>query len=123
MATQEIKSTDWKAFCEKFLQLHRGTLMNVVQINPAGQKVEVVSDMPLTKVWFESGGCNDRLFLDFEQDGKREVIHEVIQPIHLKIREEGEGRKGLQIDAENGSTMVLFRSGKLDQLLGDFQTV
>ena len=123
MATQEIKSTDWKAFCEKFLQLHRGTLMNVVQINPAGQKVEVVSDMPLTKVWFESGDCNDRLFLDFEQDGKREVIHEVIQPIHLKIREEGEGRKGLQIDAENGSTMVLFRSGKLDQLLGDFQTV
>ena len=122
MATQEIKSTDWKAFCEKFLELHRGTLMNVVQINPAGQKVEVVADMPLTKVWFESGSCNDRLFLDFEQDGKREVIHEIVEPIHLKIREEGEGRKGLQIDAENGSTMVLFRSGKLDQLLREFQT-
>ena len=52
----------------------------------------------------------------------KEVIHEIVEPIHLKIREEGEGRKGLQIDAENGSTMVLFRSGKLDQLLREFQT-
>ena len=35
------------------------------------------------------------------------------------MREEGQGRKGLQIDAENGSTLILFRSGKLQEMLHD----
>ena len=123
MATQEITSTDWARFCEKFVELHRGALMSVVKIEPSGQRVEAVKDMPLTKAWMESGGCNDRIFLNFEQDGKREVIHEIVEPIHVKIREEGDGQKGLQIDAEDGSTLVLFRSGRLVELLDGLQTV
>ena len=123
MATQEIKATDWKAFCEKFLQLHKGTLMAVTKIEPSGQSTEVVRDMPLTNVWMGSGACNDRIFLNFEQDGKREITHEIIEPIHVKVREEGQGNKGLQIDAENGSTIVLFSSGKLKELLNGFELV
>lgn len=121
MATQEISSTNWKVFCERFVELHRGTLMTVMKIEPSGQNQEVIRDMPLAKAWMETGGCNDRIFLDFEQDGKREHIHEIIEPIHVKIREEGQGRKGLQIDAENGSTLVLFSSGKLKELLDGLQ--
>lgn len=117
MATQEISSTNWKKFCERFVELHRGTLMTVTKIEPSGQSHEVLRDMPLTNAWMESGECNDRIFLNFEQDGKREHIHEIIEPIHVKIREEGQGKKGLQIDAENGSTLVLFSSGKLQELL------
>lgn len=121
MATPEIASTDWKTFCERFVDLHRGSLMTVSQITPSGQNVEVVRDMPLVKAWMESEACNDRMFFDFELEGRREVIHEVIDPIHVKIREEGEGRKGLQIDAENGMTLILFRSGKLAELLAGLQ--
>jgi hypothetical protein len=117
MATQEIKSTKWETFCQRFLDLHRGTLMTVMQINPSGRQVEVVRDMPLTDVSMRSNGCTDSIFLRFEQAGKREITHEIIDPIHVKLREEGEGRKGLQIDAENGSTLVLFRSGKWNELL------
>ena len=117
MPTQEIKSTDWDRFCKKFLALHRGTLMRVRQVNASGQFVEVVQDMPLTDIWIETGGCNDCLFLKFQLEGKREITHEVVGPIHVKLREENGGHKGLQIDAESGSTLVLFHSGKLKELL------
>lgn len=120
MRTQEIKSTNWKSFCEKFLELHRGALMSVTRIEPGGRNVEMFRDLPLTKVWMEADGCNDRIFLRFEQDGKREITQEIIDPIHVKIREEGGGQKGLQFDAENGSTLVLFRPGHLDELLKQF---
>ena len=120
MATQEINSTNWKTFCDRFVELHRGTPMTVMKIEPSGQTQEVVRDMPLVKAWLEGGKCNDRIFFDFEQDGKREYIHEIVEPIHVKVREEGQGKKGLQIDAENGSTLILFSSGKLKELVGEF---
>jgi hypothetical protein len=123
MATQEIKSTDWKTFCERFVQLHRGTLMTVMRIDPAGQYSEMVRDMPLSGAWIGTGACNDRIYLNFEQEGKREVTHEIIEPIHVKVREESGGKKGLQIGAENGSTLVLFSSGKIEELLNGLELV
>ncbi len=121
MATQEISSTNWERFCERFVDLHHGTLMTVMKFGPDGQSQEVVRDMPLRKAWMEKGKCNDRLFFDFEQEGKRECLHEILEPIHVKLREEGQGRKGLQVDAEDGSTLILFSSGKLHELLDGLQ--
>jgi hypothetical protein len=117
MPTQEIQSTDWQKFCEKFLNLHRGSIMTVEQITPAGARVEVVNKMPLRNISISHGDCSDSILLDFQQDGSREIIHEIVEPIHVKLREEGHGQKGLQIDAESGTTIVLFSSGKLDELL------
>jgi hypothetical protein len=117
MATQEIKSTDWDTFCHRFIELHRGALMTLFKIEPSGRQVELLRDMPLTNAWFEQGQCNDRIFLNFQQEGKREITHEIIEPIHVKLRQEQEGSKGLQIDGENGSTIVLFASGKVRELL------
>ena len=119
MATQEISSTNWKTFCERFVTLHRGTPMTVMKIEPSGQSHEVVRDIPLANAWLESGKCSDRIFFNFEQDGRRECTHEIVEPIHVKLREEGQGKKGLQIDAENGSTLILFSSGKFQELLSN----
>jgi hypothetical protein len=119
MATQEIESTKWDTFCKKFLELHRGTLMTVQHVTREGQTREIVRDMPLAGVWMSSEDCNDSIFLNFSEAGKREVTHQIIEPIHVKVREESEGNKGLQIEAENGATLVLFRSGKLEGLLRD----
>lgn len=119
MPTQEISSTNWKEFCKRFVDLHRGALMTVMKIEPSGQSHEVIHDMPLVKSWMAEGECSDRIFFDFEQDGKRECIHEIVGPIHVKVREEGQGKKGLQIDGENGSTLILFSSGKIEELLND----
>jgi hypothetical protein len=123
MATQEIKSTDWQAFCKKFLDLHRGAIMSVVQIRPGGARIEAVRELPLRNVWFQQGDCNDSILLNFQAEGTREITHEIIDPIHVKIREEGQGQKGLQIDAENGSTLVLFSSGKLEELVAGLQVI
>jgi hypothetical protein len=122
MATQEISSTNWKKFCERFVTLHRGTAMTVLKVEPDGQSREVVREMPLTNAWMESGDCNDRIFFNFEQEGHRECIHEIVEPIHVKLREESQGKKGLQIDAESGSTLILFSSGKLQELLNEFSS-
>lgn len=94
--------------------------MTVKKIEPGGQSHEVFRNMPLTKAWIESDECNDRIFFNFEMDGKREYIHEIVEPIHVKVREEGQGQKGLQIDGENGSTLISFSSGKLKELVSDF---
>jgi hypothetical protein len=115
--TKEISSGEWKQFCERFVELHQGTLMTVMKVEPTGEVQEVIKEMPLKKAWLENGECSDRIFFDFEQDGKRERIHEIVDPIHVKLREEAQGKKGLQIEAENGSTLILFRSGKLNELL------
>lgn len=117
MPTLEVKSANWKAFCDKFLELHRGTLMTVRQVTPNGQSTEVVRDMPLTGIWLGADACSDHLYLRFQQQGQREITHEIIEPIHVKLREESEGKKGLQIDAESGSTLVLFSSGKVAELV------
>ena len=122
MATKEINSTNWKAFCERFVTLHRGTPMTVLKIEPNGQNHEVVREVPLTKAWLEAGECSDKIIFNFEQDGKRECMHEIVEPIHVKLREEGQGRKGLQIDAENGSTLILFSSGRFQELLRDLDS-
>jgi hypothetical protein len=123
MPTQEITSTDWEAFCQRFLELHRGALMTVRKIEPSGQTVEIVEEMPLTNAWMEEDACNSKMFFDFEQEGRREVIHQIVEPIHVKVREESGGRKGLQINAEDGSTLILFRSGKMAELFKGLQTV
>jgi hypothetical protein len=122
MPTQEIQSTDWATFCKRFEQLHNGQLMTIFQINTAGQRTEVARDMPLQSMKFGKGDCNDHMFITLFQEGKREITHEVVEPIHVKIREEGEGSKGLQIDGENGSTILRFSSGKIDQLLEGLET-
>lgn len=122
MATQEISSTNWKKLCERFLALHRGTAMTLLKVESGGQSREVVREMPLVNAWMESGDCSDRMFFSFEQAGQRECIHEIVEPIHVKLREESQGQKGLQIDAENGSTLILFSSGKLPELLNEFSS-
>lgn len=123
MPTQEIRATDWKTFCGKFLELHRGQLMSIYQINPAGNQVEVVRDMPLQNIRYEENECNDHILITLFQEGKREVTHDIIEPIHVKLREESEGTKALQIDAENGSAILRFSSGKINELLEGVETL
>lgn len=96
--------------------------MTLKHINPSGNTIEVVNRMPFTGVWMDKSECNDRIFLRFQEEGSREITHEIIEPIHVKLREEGKDhQKGVQIDAENGTTLLLFSSGKIQELLEGIQ--
>ena len=123
MPTQEIRATDWEAFCHKFEDLHRGQLMSIFQINQAGHQVEVARAKPLQDIRFTNDSCNDHILITLFLEGKREVTHDIVEPIHVKVREESEGTKALQIDAENGSTILRFSSGKMGELMQGLQTV
>jgi len=121
MPTQEIQSTNWKEFCQRFQQLHRGTPMTIHVIEPSGYRRELVDGMSLQSVKFQpNSGCSDTILITLFEDGKREITHEIIDPIHVKLREEDNARKALQIDAENGSTLLTFSSGKIEELLKGF---
>ena len=118
MATQEIRSTDWKEFCTRFERLHRGDFMTLSHIHTSGRREEKVQGLPLQRIEFDpSGDCSNRIVVTLVQEGTREISHEIVEPIHVKVREEAGGSKGLQIDAENGTTILSFSSGKMDELL------
>jgi hypothetical protein len=121
MPTQEIQSTNWKEFCQRFEQLHRGTPMTIHVIEPSGQRRELVDGMPLQSIKFQqNSGCTDTILITVFEEGKRETTHEIIDPIHVKLRQEANAGKALQIDAENGSTLLTFSSGKIEELLKGF---
>ena len=66
---------------------------------------------------FDTGdACNNMISITLGTEGQRRITHVVIEPIHLRIKENGEGHKLLQIEAENGVTLIDFRSGKLPLL-------
>jgi len=118
MPTEEIQSTNWKEFCQRFQQLHQDTPMTIQVIDPGGNRRELVDGVPLQSIKFQqNSGCADTILITVFQEGKREITHEIIDPIHVKLRQEQEGPKALQIDAENGSTLLTFSSGKIEELL------
>jgi hypothetical protein len=93
-------------------------MITIEQINTMGVREPVAQDLPLRDMQFvKTNGCSDRLFLVAQGEGTREIRHEIIEPIHVKVREESEGQKGLQIDGETGSTLIRFSSGKIGELL------
>ena len=96
--------------------------MTLIHIHSSGYKEEKVRDLPLQAIRFDpTGECNNRITVTLSQEGSREVQHEIIEPIHVKVREESEGSKGLQIDAENGTSILVFSSGRLNELLDGLQ--
>jgi len=59
-----------------------------------------------------SDACSNMLTLTFGQEGEQRINHVVIEPIHVRIKQNGGGRKLLQIEAESGVTLVTFSSGR-----------
>ncbi|MDX1953421.1 MAG: DUF5335 family protein [Verrucomicrobiota bacterium] len=123
MATQEIRDTNWQLFCEKFKELHAGTLVTVESIDGQGVSEIIAQGAQLRDLRLEkTDACSDLLILWMEDQNNADIVHRMVEPIHLKIRDEG-GRKSLQIDAESGSTLIHFSSGKIPQVLEGIETV
>src|SRR5437016_4482630 len=98
MATQEIPSTDWRRFCQRFNDLEKNSLIGVEWINPHGSRQLLAEEQPLRSISFDRlDGCNDRIRITWGKPSEREIEHEVIGPIHVKIREEPSGEKFLEI--------------------------
>lgn len=111
-----IHPEEWKEFCDAFSQINKGDLMSVKHFHLDGRHDYVVEEQPLQAMTLDTDdACSDMISLVFFKEGQRRISHVVIEPIHLRTKEDAEGRKFIQIEAENGVTIISFHSGKLPE--------
>jgi hypothetical protein len=119
MPTQEIKDTDWQKFCDRFEEAHRGALISLETVGRDGATVVLARNEPLRKFRFEkTAGCSDAIHLELGEAG-RLTQHEVIEPIHVRLRDSEGSQKVLEIDAESGSAEMRFASGRIGAILSE----
>ncbi|MEO6033827.1 MAG: DUF5335 family protein [Verrucomicrobiota bacterium] len=126
MKNEEIRSEDWAGFCERFTESNRGSLLNVDLLARDGLTNEIARDFPLEKMTFDkTDACSDIITICLGRAGERRINHSVIEPIRLLLTKSKEGRKILQIEAENGMTSVTFHSGHFPPVStnGDEKTI
>jgi hypothetical protein len=118
MQTEEIESTHWAEFCTQFNDKFRGTLVSLGEIGPDGSENLLARDLPLRALTFQKGpGCSDTLSVRLGRESDREFEHEIIEPIHLKVRQNNNGAKSLEIRSESGNFGITFHSGQMGELL------
>lgn len=81
--------------------------MSIEVLGADGLKTERVSNTTLQALEFDaSGACNDIISLRVRNE--RELTYEIIDPIHIKLRETENGNdyNPVQIEAENGITFL-----------------
>ena len=122
MPTQEIKETDWERFCQRFDEAHRGMLFTLEVVYHDGSTAILATNEPLRMFQFKrTNGCSDVIQMEFGESPGRSVQHEVVDPIHLRLRDQNGSQKILMIDAESGSVEMRFSSGRIGAILNDMQ--
>ena len=115
MATQEINSGDWASFFQLFSSMHQGTPVTIEELDSGGNSRELAREAALDKIEFDAtGGCSNIIRISI---GRNAVMHQIVEPIHVKIRQDAGNRKVLEISAESGSTLIRFHSGKIEEIL------
>lgn len=106
----EIKSTDWAAFCERLTRDHAGATVKLEVIEASGVKTERVAGAAFKAMAFQkTDACNDVILLRLTDN--RETVHEILEPIRIALHPSG--RDGdfnpLQIAGENGVFILTFQ--------------
>jgi len=116
MATKEINSEDWSAFFQLFSQMERDTLVSIDHIDRTNVSSSIIQNAPLQGIEFDqSDPCNNMIRVRAGTEAT--PIYLIVEPIHVKIRQDSNHRKILQIDAEIGTTEIKFHSGRLEEML------
>jgi hypothetical protein len=117
MATQEIRATNWDLFCRRFFEEHRGALMLLEVVYHEGHTELLARDLPLQEMRFEkTASCSDIIHLKLG-----EAQHQIVDPIHLRLKESTGQPKVLLIDAETGSVELTFSSGRIGAILDELE--
>ena len=115
---REIESKDWQAFCRQVTRYCKGGLISIELIGANGLKTELVRDLLLKDILLHAPNpCND--VISVRARGGREVLHEVIDPIHVLLWETvgGNDFNPIQIDGENGTTLLTLHPAVHAQML------
>jgi hypothetical protein len=123
MPTQEIKETNWQKFCERFEEAHRGALITLEAVDHTGTTKSLAENEPLRSFRYQKDACNDVISIELGESPGPVTQHQIIEPIHMRLREQEASRKELQIDAESGFVEMRFTSGRIGAILKDFEMV
>lgn len=114
----EINSHDWPAFCRLVTTQRAGAMVNLEVTGSDGLKTELAANAVLqTMVFNATDGCSDTIIV--RVGGTREVIHEIIEPIVIRLYPSGSSGDGhaIHIEAENGITILTLHPAIHPQML------
>ena len=113
MPTMEIKETNWGKFCERFFETHRDGLISLDVVSHDGTTAVLAESEPLRVFKFQkTDGCSDVIQVEVGR-----LQHEIVEPLHVRLRDSEGAQKVLQIDAESGSVEMRFTSGRIGSIL------
>ena len=119
--TIEIPEKCWKEFCDR-LDSRRESMMDI-RLQSSGDMQVVAQDVPLQSMVFDekSDPCNNTIVIGFGLPGERPAQHRVIEPSRLILRREsgGDHFNLLEMPAESGMTVIIFRPGISPALLNE----
>lgn len=115
MPTQDIKDTNWQKFCERFEEAHRDGLITLEVVKHDGTTELLAENEPLRTFRFQrTDGCSDLIKIDVGA-----TQHQVVEPLHVRLRDSEGSQKILEIDAESGAVEMRFSSGRIGALLNE----
>jgi Family of unknown function (DUF5335) len=107
---REVRSNDWDAFCGRLNQFERGATVTIEFLDRNGRMTEIARTVPFEEIQFgKRDACNDRISIRGRD--KADTNHEIVEPIHILLRETegGAGFNAVAIEAEEGTTFLMFQ--------------
>jgi hypothetical protein len=117
--TTEIPQKSWDTFCQRLQADYRGAV-TVRWTQPGSPARVIVENLPLRAFTFQkrNNECSDTLTLEAAAGNARPLQHQIIEPIRLVLRKNGNDRyHELDILAETGTTEITFTPGLEPALL------
>src|SRR4051812_11934707 len=114
---QEVDTTDWQNFCQRINEQREGAAVTIDVIERDGIQIEKGRDLTFKSMVFDHDPCND--IIKVHALDATEVKHEIIEPIHIRLREVDENGtfNSIAIEAENGTTFLTFHPAIHAQML------
>lgn len=107
---REIRSEDWNTFCDLLNEFERGATVDIQWIDRESKaEKQIARAAEFREIRFgKLDGCNDRIMVC--ASGEAETRHEIVEPIHILLREhgKGEGFNAVAVEAEEGTTVLRF---------------
>lgn len=120
---QELESPNWPDFCRRITAQRAGATVRLEVIEPDGVKTERAADATFQSLVFDkTDSCNDVITLRLR--GGREIVHEIIDPIHIRLHPSGNSGdfNPLQIEAESGVVLMTLHPAIHAKMLEGLQT-
>jgi Family of unknown function (DUF5335) len=115
---REVDVKDWQNFCQRINQQREGAAVTIEVMERNGIQIEKGRDLIFESMVLDTqGACND--VIKVHARNAREIEHEILEPIHIRLREVDEHGtfNSIAIEAENGTTFLTFHPAIHGQML------